>query len=84
MGWAILGAAFGPQVILLLWWKRASYRGCVFGMLAGFIVPPLWLHLYEETGRASGVEVYNLPVGFVVALVVNVLVSWLSARRMAV
>ena len=30
-GWAILGAAFGPQMILALTWRRASYAGCSQG-----------------------------------------------------
>ncbi len=72
-GWAMLGAAFGPQMILLLLWKRASYAGCVSGMLTGFIVAIAWKLFYDPT--TTGIEVYNLPLAFVVALVVNVMVS---------
>ena len=72
-GWAILGAAFGPQLILVLLWRRATYAGCVAGMVTGFAVPVLWKLQFD--GQIHGVEVYNLPFGFVCALVVNVLVS---------
>ncbi len=72
-GWAILGAAFGPQVILLLFWKRASYAGCFAGMLVGFVLAIVWKQIYDAD--ATGVEVYNLPLAFVAALIVNVVVS---------
>ncbi len=75
-GWAILGASFGPQVILLLLWKRASYSGCVVGMLVGFVIAIVWPSVYDKD--VTGIEVYNLPLAFVFALVVNIVVSLLS------
>jgi Na+/proline symporter len=86
----VLGAAFGPQIILVLLWKRASYAGAVAGMLVGFIVPLVWKNVYfgpSDTEPASalytalgGVEIYNLPLAFVLALFVNTGVSLLSSR----
>jgi sodium/proline symporter len=81
-GWAILGAAFGPQMILVLLWKRASYAGCVAGMLTGFVLAPLWQLTYSA--EATGVEVYNLPLAFVAALAVNLVVSLLIPGRRVV
>ena len=81
-GWAILGASFGPQMILLLLWRRASYAGCCAGMCTGFAVAIIWKQVYDPT--VTGVEVYNLPLAFMAALVVNVVVSLLvpgAARR---
>jgi len=72
-GWAMLGAAFGPQVILAVLWKRASYAGCLFGMLTGFVVAIVWAAVYDKD--TTGIEIYNLPLAFIAALVVNVLVS---------
>jgi len=72
-GWAILGASFGPQVILLLFWRRASYAGCIAGMLTGFAVALVWPSVYDEA--ATGVHIYNLPLGFICALVVNIVFS---------
>lgn len=69
-GWAMLGAAFGPQVILLLLWRRASYAGCVGGMLVGFAVTLLWDRLMDN--EIAGAEAYNLVVAFIAALVVNI------------
>ncbi len=74
-GWAILGAAFGPQVILLLLWKRASYAGCLVGMLIGFLLAIIWPSVYDA--KETGVEVYNLPLAFIVAFGWNVIISLL-------
>jgi sodium/proline symporter len=85
--WAVLGAAIGPQVILILLWKRASYAGCLAGMLTGFLLPIVWKHTYmayvaahPETGLP---EVYNLTLAFIAALVINVVVSLLLPSRKA-
>lgn len=72
-GWAILGASFGPQMILLLLWRRASYTGCVAGMVTGFAAAILWKWYYNAD--ATGVEVYNLPLAFLAALIVNIFFS---------
>ena len=77
-GWAVLGAAFGPQVILLLLWRRASYAGCLMGMLTGFVVALTWPRVYDEA--ATGVHIYNLPLAFMAALIVNVVISALASR----
>lgn len=80
-GWAMLGAAFGPQVILLLLWRRASYAGCIAGMLVGFLVAIIWPSVYDAA--ATGVPIYNLPLAFVCALLVNIAISLLSPRAAA-
>lgn len=72
-GWAILGAAFGPQMILALMWKRASYAGCLAGMLTGFAVAIAWKLAYVP--GSDGVKVYNLPIAFAAATIVNLVVS---------
>lgn len=74
-GWAILGAAFGPQVILILLWRRASYAGCLAGMMVGFATAILWKVYYMDADPAPTIEIYNLPLAFVAALFVNILVS---------
>jgi hypothetical protein len=42
-------------------------------MLTGFVVALVWPHIYNE--QATGVHVYNLPLAFVAALIVNLLAS---------
>ena len=69
-GWAILGAGFGPQILLALFWRRASGWGCVAGLATGFLVAIIWKQAY-----AGSIEVYNLPLAFLAAGCMNVLVS---------
>lgn len=78
-GWAILGASFGPQMILALLWRRASYAGCIAGMLTGFAGAIVWKLVFNNS--LGGVEIYNLPLAFVAALLVNVMVSLLIPLR---
>lgn len=75
-GWAMLGAAFGPQLILLLMWPGATYAGCIAGMLTGFAVALGWPQIQPHLHLP--VAIYNLPLAFVAALLVNVSVSLLS------
>ncbi len=77
-GWAILGASFGPQMILILLWRRASYAGCLAGVLVGFTTAIVWQLTYGAGDHQ--IEIYNLPLAFVAALIVNVVVSLLTFR----
>ena len=79
-GWAILGASFGPQLILLLTWRRASYAGCVAGMATGFLTALLW-KLLDIQQYIEHVQVYNLTVAFAAAFGVNVVVSLFTRPR---
>ncbi len=40
--WGGMGAAFGPVVLLALYWRRFNAAGALAGMLAGFGVATLW------------------------------------------
>ncbi len=80
-GWAILGAAFGPQLILMLLWRRASYAGCFAGMLTGFSGAIAWKQWY--TPGPQDPEIYNLPLAFAAAIVVNVVVSLIVPGKTA-
>lgn len=77
--WAMLGASFGPQVILMLLWKRASYAGCVAGMVCGFVAAIAWPQIYDSS--AGGIEAYNLTIAFWLAMIVNVVVSLAAPDR---
>ena len=77
-GWAVLGASFGPQVLLALFWKSATRAGAIAGMTTGFLVAILWNEIYDPS--TTEVELYNLPVAFVAAVSVNVVVSLLTGR----
>lgn len=40
--WAGLGAAFGPALVLTLWWGRTTRNGVLAGMIVGFATVILW------------------------------------------
>ena len=72
-GWAVLGAAFGPQVLLALFWKRASRVGAIGGMMTGVVVALGWKMGFDNS--IGGVEIYNLPLAFIAALGANAILS---------
>lgn len=68
--WAIFGAAFGPAILLSLFWKRFNYAGAISGIIAGGAVDILWLaFLTAPTG------LYELLPGFLVGLIVAIIVA---------
>ena len=74
-GWAVLGASFGPQVLLALFWRRASRAGAIAGILLGAITALGWkMYMDNQWGE---IEVYNLPLAFCVALVANIAFSFI-------
>ena len=70
--WGVFGAAFGPVILLSLFWKRLTFSGAVAGILAGAIVDILWLTLLSSTG------IYEIIPGFIVGLIGAVVVSLCS------
>lgn len=68
--WAGFGAAFGPTIVLSLFWKRMTMKGALFGMVAGGVFDIVWLKcFYEYTG------LYELVPAFFVSAAVIVIVS---------
>jgi len=70
--WAGLSAAFGPALVLTLWWRRVSGYGVLAGMIGGALTVILWKSLgldHTLTERVSG---------YVVALILVVVVSLLK------
>lgn len=71
--WAAFGAAFGPTIILALYWKRFTYKGAVAGIVVGFGVDALWyVFLSGRTG------LYEIIPGFLCSLIAAIVVSLLD------
>ena len=82
--WAGFGAAFGPIILLSLFWKRFNLPGAVAGMVTGFATVILWDYipfggqtLYATTG------LYSLVLGFALALVIAVIVTLVTKKPSA-
>ncbi|MCD8356829.1 MAG: sodium/proline symporter [Clostridia bacterium] len=71
--WAGFGATFGPIVLLALFWKRSNLYGALAGMVAGGVMVFVWKFGIATLGGAFAI--YELLPAFVVALIVNVIVS---------
>ena len=67
--WGVFGAAFGPSIMLSLYWKRFTFEGAVAGIVTGAVVDIAWLVFFASTG------VYEIIPGFLCSMVVAVLVS---------
>lgn len=77
--WGLFGAAFGPVVILSLFWKRFNYAGAVAGIIAGAVADIVWLLtctnaiISEPLFFASGV--YEIVPGFIIGAIAAVIVT---------
>lgn len=74
--WAGFGAAFGPVILLSLWWPAMTRNGALAGMLTGAITVVIWGNL--EGGLF---DLYELAPGFLLGLLAIVLVSKLESGR---
>jgi sodium/proline symporter len=71
--WGAFGSAFGPVVLLSLYWKRLNYQGTLAGIISGFVVDLAWFKwLSESTG------LYEIIPGFAAGLIVCIVVSLLT------
>ncbi len=76
--WAAFGAAFGPAIILSLYWKRFTYKGAVAGIVVGFAVDALW---YAFLSTSTGL--YEIIPGFIASVIAAVVVSLLDKKPSA-
>ncbi len=76
--WAGFGAAFGPVVLLSLFWKRSNKYGAICGMIAGGAMVFIWK--YVIAGLNDILNIYELLPAFITGLLVNVVVSLLTKK----
>jgi sodium/proline symporter len=74
--WAGFGAAFGPAVILSLFWSRMTRNGALAGMVAGAATVILWKEFVVAGGHSS---LYEIVPGFIAASLAIVAVSRFGA-----
>ena len=71
--WAGFGAAFGPAIILSLFWKRMTRNGALAGIIVGAITVIVWAQI------SGGLfDVYELAPGFLFASLAIIIVSLLD------
>lgn len=70
--WAGFGCAFGPVVILSLFWKRMNAAGAMAGMLTGALVVVFWNDVVPNSG------IYEMIPGFILATIAILVVSLIT------
>ncbi|WP_435735908.1 sodium/proline symporter PutP [Cellulosimicrobium sp. PMB13] len=73
--WAGFGAAFGPIVLLSLYWRKLTPAGALAGLVTGAVVVLVWGNV-----DALSDTMYEIVPGFLLNLLVAVLVSRATAR----
>ncbi|MGN0330918.1 MAG: sodium/proline symporter PutP [Kineothrix sp.] len=78
--WAGLGAAFGPTVLLSLYWRRINLQGAVAGIGVGALTVIVWDYMPLAGGQTLGAAtgLYSLAIGFGLSLLAIVVVSLLT------
>ena len=67
--WGLFGAAFGPAIMLSLFWKRFNFEGAIAGIVTGAVVDVLWLLCLPSTG------IYEIIPGTIAGLIAAIIVS---------
>ena len=77
--WAGFGAAFGPLILLSLFWKRMNLSGALAGMVVGAVVVIAWKNIsfFASTG------VYEIIPGFICSFLAIIFFSLISKEPTA-
>ena len=76
--WGGFGGAFGPVVLLALFWRRSNRQGAIAGMLAGGIMIFIWKFGVRPMGGV--LDIYELLPAFLVGLILNIIVSLATSK----
>ena len=72
--WGVFGAAFGPAIMLSLFWKRFNFGGAVAGIVVGAVVDICWLAFLSDIG------IYEIIPGFVASMIAAVVVTLITKK----
>lgn len=70
--WSGFGSAFGPLMLLSLYWKRMNLQGAMASMIAGFATVLIWETFMDFTG------LYSLFPGFIISMIAGIAVALLT------
>ena len=73
--WAGFGAAFGPAIILSLFWRNMNRNGALAGILVGGITIVVWKQI------SGGIfDIYEIVPGFILSTIAIVVVSLMTGK----
>lgn len=73
--WAGFGAAFGPLILLSLYWRKLTSWGAISGLIAGAATVFIWGNI-----EVLDAAMYEIVPGFLINLLVAVIVSLVTYR----
>lgn len=77
--WAGFGAAFGPVILLSLFWRDMNRGGAIAGMLTGAVTVLFWIYApIEIAGEPLAAHLYEIVPGFILAMIAAVIGTRLS------
>ncbi len=68
--WAGFGAAFGPAILLSLFWRNMNRNGALAGIIVGGVTVVIWKQL-----SGGWFDVYEIVPGFILATISIIVVS---------
>lgn len=71
--WAGFGAAFGPAILLSLYWKRLTIKGTVAGIIGGAGTVLIWEYVLPDSLAIT--SLYSIVPGIIVSLILTIAVS---------
>lgn len=74
--WAGFGSAFGPIILLTLFWRKITNIGALLGMIFGAVVAYIW----GQTDTLHNL-LYEIVPGFVTCLIVAIVVSLMTYKK---
>jgi len=79
--WAGFGAAFGPVLVLSLYWRRMNWAGALAGVVVGGLTVVVWKQL--SGGPLGLFDLYEIVPGIAFAIVAIVTASLVTAAPAA-
>ena len=73
--WAGFGSAFGPAILLSLYWKRMNVWGALAGIIVGAVTVIIWI-----SNEALKGLMYEMIPGFILSFAAIIVVSLLTAK----
>ena len=67
------GAAFGPVVLISLFWRGMTKQGAIAGMVTGAVTVLAWIYVFNLSG-----VMYEIVPGFIAATIAIIVVSMVS------
>lgn len=72
--WSGFGSAFGPVVLMSLFWKKMSPKSAIFGMIVGSLVVLSWNFIFPNS------KVLEIIPGFIITTITIIIVSLLDNK----